>query len=61
MDIHTEDREEMEALALHMKLKSRGGISGTFYCWKYLCGWRWGKRKCVPRIMLSALSIANTY
>lgn len=39
MDLHTEDREVMETLALNIKLHSRDGISGTVYCWKYLCGW----------------------
>lgn len=61
MDLHTEDREKMEAFALNIKLHSRDGISGTVYCWKCLCGWRLGKRKCVPMIMLRDLSIANTY
>lgn len=61
MDLHTGDREIMEAFALNIKLHSRDGISDTFYCWKYLCGWRLVKRKCVPMIMFSDLSRANTY
>lgn len=33
------------------------------YClfWKYLCGWRLGKGKCVPMIMLIDVLIANIY